>query len=129
MLYWRKRRPRPTTMSYLQKSRQRKNTCRRLPSCGPISSTMPRPATPMRPTGRPVTPRDSARNMRRKSCSIRRPKMPLTIWGSRSCSRSRSYKPSMPGSWRKRKRPIPSIGAPVKKCGSCWRQRPMWIGS
>ena len=58
-----------------------------------------------------------------------RPKMPLTIWGSRSCSRSRSYKPSMPGSWRKRKRPIPSIGAPVKKCGSCWRQRPMWIGS
>ena len=23
-----------------------------------------------------------------------------------------------PGSWRKRKRPMPSTGAPVKKCGS-----------
>ena len=28
-----------------------------------------------------------------------------------------------------KKRPMPSIGAPARKCGSCWRQRPMWIGS
>ena len=34
-----------------------------------------------------------------------------------------------PGSWMKRKRPMPSTGAPARKCGSCWRQRPMWIGS
>ena len=33
----------------------------------------------------------------------------------------------MPGSWRKRKRSMQSTGAPVRKCGSCWRQRLMWI--
>ena len=27
-----------------------------------------------------VTPRNSARNMKKKSCSIRQPKMPLTRW-------------------------------------------------
>lgn len=31
-------------------------------------------------TGKLVTPRNSARNMSRKSCSIRQPKMPLTRW-------------------------------------------------
>ena len=31
------------------------------------------------------------------------------------------------GSWRKRKRSMQSAGAPVRKCGSCWRQRLMWI--
>ena len=56
-------------------------------------------------------------------------KKPLTIWGSRSCPRSRSCKPSMLGCWRKRKRPMPSTDAPARKCGSCWQQRPMWIGS
>ena len=49
-------------------------------------------------TGRPVTPRNSERNMRRGFCSIRRPKMPLMIWGSRSFPKSRSYKPNTPGS-------------------------------
>lgn len=24
--------------------------------------------------------------------------------------------------------PMPSTGTPVRKCGSCWRQRLMWIG-
>ena len=48
--------------------------------------------------GRLVTPRNSERNMRRKFCSIRRPKMPLMIWGSRSFPKSRSYKPNTPGS-------------------------------
>ena len=28
-----------------------------------------------------------------------------------------------------KKRPMPSTGTPVRKCGSYWRQRPMWIGS
>ena len=49
--------------------------------------------------------------------------------GVKSCLKARSCKLSTPGCWRKRKRPIPSTGAPVRKCGSCWRQRPMWIGS
>lgn len=60
--------------------------------------TMPRPATPMWPIGRLVTPKNSERNMRRGFCSIRRPKMPLMIWGSRSFPKSRSYKPNTPGS-------------------------------
>lgn len=59
--------------------------------------------TPMWPTGSPVTPRNSERNMRRKSCSIRLLKMPLMIWGSRSSPKLRSCKLSTPGSWMKRK--------------------------
>ena len=72
-----------------------------------------------------ATPENSARNTRRKFCSIRRPKMPLMIWGLRSCPKLRNCKLNMFGSWRIRKRPMPSTGAPVRKCGSCWQQRPM----
>ena len=60
------------------KIKQRRNAWRRSPSCGHISSTTPGPATPMWPTGKPDTPRNSAKNTRRKSCSIRRPKKHLT---------------------------------------------------
>ena len=80
-----------------------------------LSSIMPRPARPMWPTGKPVTPKNFWPNMRQTSCSIRQPKMPLKIWGSRSCPRSRSCKPSTPSSWRKRKRPMPSTGALVRR--------------
>ena len=67
---------------------------------------------------RPVTPRNSARNMRKKSCSIRRRKTPLMRWASRSCPRSKSCKPSTPSCWRKRRKPTPSTGAPARKCGN-----------
>ena len=67
---------------------------------------------------RPVTPRDSARNMRKKSCSTRRRKTPLMIWVSRNCPRSKSCKPSTPSCWRKRRKPTLSTGAPARKCGS-----------
>ena len=45
-----------------------------------ISLIMPRPARPMLPIARPVIPENFGRNMRKKFCSIRRPKMPLMRW-------------------------------------------------
>ena len=44
--------------------------------------------------------------------------MPLMRCASRSCQRSKSYRQSTQNCWKKRKRLIPSIGAPVRKCGS-----------
>lgn len=73
--------------------------------------------------------RNFARNTRKKSCSIRQQKMPLMIWVSRSCPKLGNCKLNMLSCWRKRKKPMPSTAAPVRKCGSCWQQRPMWIGS
>ena len=69
-------------------------------------------------TARLVTPKNSEKNMRKKSCSIRLLKTPLMIWGSRSYPKSRSCKLSMPSCWKKRKKPMLSSGAPVRKCGS-----------
>ena len=48
-------------------------------------------------------------------CSTRLLRMPLMRWASRSCQRSKSYRQSTQNCWKKRKRLIPSIGAPVKK--------------
>ena len=59
--------------------------------------------------------RNSGRNMRKKFCSTRLLRMPLMRWASRSCQRSKSYRQSTQNCWKKRKRLIPSIGAPVKK--------------
>ena len=67
---------------------------------------------------RRVTLRNSGKNMRKKFCSTRLLRMPLMRWASRSCQRSKSYRQSTQNCWKKRKRLIPSIGAPVKKCGS-----------
>ena len=39
-------------------------------------------------------------------------------WESRSCPRSKSYRRSTRNCWKKRKRPMPSTGVPVRKCGS-----------
>ena len=44
--------------------------------------------------------------------------MPLMKWESRSCPRSKSCRQSMRNCWKKRKRPMPSTGVPVRKCGS-----------
>ena len=64
------------------------------------------------------TLRNSGRNMRKKFCSTRLLRMPLMRWASRSCPRSKSYRRSTRNCWKKRKRPMPSTGVPVKKCGS-----------
>ena len=69
-------------------------------------------------TARPATLRNSGRNMRKKFCSTRLLRMPLMRWASRSCPRSKSCRQSMRNCWKKRKRPMPSTGVPVKKCGS-----------
>ena len=55
-------------------------------------------------------------NMRKKFCSTRLLRMPLMRWASRSCPRSKSCRQSTRNCWKKRKRPMPSIGIPVRKC-------------
>ena len=40
--------------------------------------------------------------MKQKSCSTRQQKMLSTIWGLRSCPRSKNCKLTMPNSWRKK---------------------------
>ena len=67
-------------------------------------------------TARRVTLRNSGGNMRKKFCSTRLLRMPLMRWASRSCQRSKSYRQSTQNCWKKRKRPMPSIGIPVRKC-------------
>ena len=69
-------------------------------------------------TARRVTLRNSGKNMRKKFCSTRLLRMPLMRWASRSCPRSKSCRQSMRNCWKKRKRPMPSTGVPVKKCES-----------
>ena len=69
-------------------------------------------------TARRDTLRNSGRNMRKKFCSIRLLRMPLMRWESRSFPRSKSCRWSTRNCWKKRKRPMPSIGVPVRKCGS-----------
>ena len=69
-------------------------------------------------TARRVTLRNSGKNMRKKFCSTRLLRMPLMRWASRSCPRSKSCRRSTRNCWKKRKRPMPSTGVPVKKCGS-----------
>ena len=64
------------------------------------------------------TLRNSGRNMRKKFCSTRLLRMPLMRWESRSCPRSKSCRRSTRNCWKKRKRPMPSTGVPVRKCGS-----------
>jgi hypothetical protein len=64
------------------------------------------------------TLRNSGKNMRKKFCSTRLPRMPLMKWESRSCLRSKSCRRSMRNCWKKRKRPMPSTGVLVRKCGS-----------
>ena len=64
------------------------------------------------------TLRNSGRNMRKKFCSTRLLRMPLMRWASRSCPRSKSCRRSTRNCWKKRKRPMPSTGVPVRKCGS-----------
>ena len=44
--------------------------------------------------------------------------MPLMRWESRSFPRSKSCRRSTRNCWKKRKRPMPSTGVPVRKCGS-----------
>ena len=65
-----------------------------------------------------ITLRNSGRNMRKKFCSTRLLRMPLMRWASRSCPRSKSCRRSTRNCWKKRKRPMPSTGVPVRKCGS-----------
>ena len=65
-----------------------------------------------------ATLRNSGRNMRKKFCSTRLLRMPLMRWASRSCPRSKSCRRSTRNCWKKRKRPMPSTGVPVRKCGS-----------
>ena len=65
-----------------------------------------------------ATLRNSGKNMRKKFCSTRLLKMPLMKWESRSCPRSKSCRQSMRNCWKKRKRPMPSTGVPVRKCAS-----------
>ena len=69
-------------------------------------------------TARRVTLRNSGKNMRKKFCSTRLLRMPLMRWASRSCPRSKSCRRSTRNCWKKRKRPMPSTGVPVRKCGS-----------
>ena len=69
-------------------------------------------------TARQATLRNSGRNMRKKFCSTRLLRMPLMRWASRSCLRSKSCRQSTQNCWKKRKRPMLSIGVPVRKCGS-----------
>ena len=57
-------------------------------------------------------------NMRKKFCSTRLLRMPLMRWESRSFPRSKSCRQSTRNCWKKRKRPMPSTGVPVRKCGS-----------
>ena len=45
-------------------------------------------------------------------------RMPLMRWESRSFPRSKSCRRSTRNCWKKRKRPMPSTGVPVRKCGS-----------
>lgn len=52
---------------------------------------------------------------KQKSCSTRQQKMLSTIWGLRSCPRSKNCKLSMPSSWRKRKKSMLNTGVPAKK--------------
>ena len=65
-----------------------------------------------------LIPRNSGRNMRKKFCSTRLLRTPLMRWASRSCPRSKSCRQSTRNCWKKRKRPMPSTGVPVRKCGS-----------
>ena len=65
-----------------------------------------------------ATLRNFGKNMRKKFCSTRLLRMPLMRWESRSCPRSKSYRRSTRNCWKKRKRPMPSTGVPVRKCGS-----------
>ena len=65
-----------------------------------------------------ITLRNSGKNMRKKFCSTRLLKMPLMKWESRSCPRSKSCRQGMRNCWKKRKRPMPSTGVLVRKCGS-----------
>ena len=69
-------------------------------------------------TARRVTLRNSGKNMRKKFCSTRLLRMPLMRWESRSFPRSKSCRRSTRNCWKKRKRPMPSTGVPVRKCGS-----------
>ena len=69
-------------------------------------------------TARRATLRNSGKNMRKKFCSTRLLRMPLMRWASRSCPRSKSCRRSTRNCWKKRKRPMPSTGVPVRKCGS-----------
>ena len=69
-------------------------------------------------TARRATLRNSGKNMRKKFCSTRLLRMPLMRWASRSCPRSKSCRQSMRNCWKKRKRPMPSTGVPVRKCGN-----------
>lgn len=61
---------------------------------------------------------NNPKNMRKKFCSTRLPRMPLMKWESRSCLRLKSCRRSTQNCWKKRKRPMPSTGVPVRKCGS-----------
>ncbi len=58
--HWQKKPPLPLPgiTTYPGESRQQKSAWRRSPSCERTSSTMPRPATPISPTARPVSASD-----------------------------------------------------------------------
>ena len=76
-----RQRPPPAATSCPGRSRPRKHTLRRSPSCGHISSTTPKRGRSMSPTARQVTPKRSAPSTRPTSFCIRRPRPPLTSWG------------------------------------------------
>ena len=71
-------RRRPVTMRCPTRSRPPRSAWPRSPCCAPISSTTPRPATPMWLTARPGIHGNSGRSMRRKSCCTRPPRKPST---------------------------------------------------
>ena len=71
---------------------------------------------------------NSYRNMKRIFCFTRRQSKPLRIWESRSCPLSRACRPSTLSCWKKRKKTMPSTGAPARKCGNCRPQKPTWTG-
>ena len=76
-----------------------------------ISSTTPRPAMYMWPTGKPVTPRSSWRSMKRTFCCIRPQRRLLMKWASRSCPPSRASRPSMLRCCRRRKKLYPEYSS------------------
>ncbi len=61
-----------------------------------ISSTMPRPAIPMLPIARPVTPRSFLRSMKVRSHSIRRQRSFSMTRASRNSPLSRVCRPNTP---------------------------------
>lgn len=54
--------------------------------------------------------------MKRKSCCTRRPRPRLTSWACKNSPPTKRCKPSMPGCWPKRKKPMPSTPPPRRKC-------------